>query len=146
MMRLFALCALLIASVAAPQASFAQAQLTMPPANWCIHDGESVWHDRRVDRQEIARITIDIECEDDRVARLRVKTETKCHPAYCSWNFAEDVFVDGGTIRALFLTFTARRTMRIQLAGNRINVEVENDYNQSGRMTDYMRAMLPLVD
>lgn len=145
-MRFFALCMLLIVSLAEPQNSFAQTQLIMPPANWCIHDGESVWHDRRADARDIARITIDIECEDDQVARLRVKTETKCRPAYCSWNFAEDVFVDGGTIRALFLTFTARRTMRIQLAGDWINVEVENDYNQSGRMTDYMRATLPLVD
>lgn len=128
------------------QHSFAQTQLTMPPADWCLHDGESVWHDRRADMRDLARITIDIECEGDRVARLRVKSETKCRPAYCSWNFAEDVIVDGGTIRALFLTFSARRAMRIELAGNRINVEVENDYNQSGRMTDYMRATLPLVE
>ncbi|GAB5509999.1 MAG: hypothetical protein Rhims3KO_14000 [Hyphomicrobiales bacterium] len=126
--------------------SLAQTRLTVPPANWCVYDGESIWHDRRVDAQEIARITIDIECEDNRVARLRVKTETKCRPAYCSWNFAEDVFVSGGTIRAVFLTFTAQRSMRIQLAGNRINVEVENDYNQAGRMTDYMRTTLPLED
>lgn len=146
MTRFLTLLALLIAGFGLPQQSLAQTRLTMPPANWCVHDGESIWHDRRADMQDIARITIDIECEDDQVARLRVKTETKCRPAYCSWNFAEDVFVDGGTIRALFLTFTARRTMRIQLAGDRINVEVENNYNQSGRMTDYMRATLPLVD
>lgn len=128
------------------QPGFAQTQLTVPPANWCLHDGQSVWHDRRADRQDLARITIDIECEDNEVARLRVKSETKCHPAYCSWSFAEDVYVEGGTIRALFLTFSARRTMRIELAGNRINVEVENDYNQAGRVSETMRATLPLVE
>lgn len=148
MMRLVLLAAVLLGliQVGLVQPGLAQTSLTVPPANWCLYDGESIWHDRRADAQDIARITIDIQCEDDRVARLRVKAETKCHPAYCSWNFAEDVFVDGGTIRALFLTFTARRTMRIQLAGNRINVEVENDYNQPGRMTDYLRATLPLMD
>lgn len=143
MMRLVLLALLLLGMI---QPGLTQTSLTVPPANWCLYDGESIWHDRRADAQEIARITIDIECEGNEVARLRVKAETKCRPAYCSWNFAEDVFVDGGTIRALFLTFTARRTMRIQLAGNRINVEVENNYNQTGRTTDYLRATLPLVD
>lgn len=144
MIRCLLLVALMIVGVM-PQA-LAQTRLTVPPANWCLYEGQSIWHDRRVDAQEIARITIDIECEGNEVARLRVKTETKCRPAYCSWSFAEDVHVEGGTIRALFLTFTARRSMRIQLAGNRINVEVENDYNQSGRMTDYMRTTLPLEE
>lgn len=127
-------------------AAHAQTQLTVPPPNWCIHEGESVWHDRRVELQALARITLDIECYQGEVARLRVKTETRCRPAYCSWSFAEDVFVDGGTIHALFLTFTARRSMRIELAGNWINVEVENDYHQTGRASDQMRASLPLRD
>jgi hypothetical protein len=144
MIRILLFAALVVTGLAQP--GLAQTQLTVPPADWCLHDGQSIWHDRRAAAREIARITIDVECQNGQVARMRVKTETKCRPAYCSWNFAEDVSVNSGTIRALFLTFTARRTMRIQLAGNRINVEVENDYNQAGRTTDYLRATLPLED
>ncbi|MEM1286168.1 MAG: hypothetical protein AAGH43_12335 [Pseudomonadota bacterium] len=124
--------------------SQALAQSPATPSAWCTFDGESVWRDRGADQNELGRITIELRCLDGVVTGVRVLAETRCGRTLCTWNWSEEARAEESAIAAIFATFSATRLMRIQLAGDRINVEVENDYNQAGRASDQMRASLVL--
>ena len=117
---------------------------TAAPSAWCTFDGKSVWRDRRADQNELGRLTVQLRCLDGVVIAVRVLAETRCGRTLCTWNWSEEASVEDTAIHAVFATFTATRLMRIQLAGDRVNVEVENDYNQAGRASDMMRASLVL--
>ncbi len=121
---------------------FAQTSLTVPAPNWCVHKGTSVWQARRPEQNALARITIDLACFDDVVDLVRVKAETRCGRALCTWSFSEEARAEGPALDALFFTFAATRVMTLQLSGNQINVLVENDYNQPGRASDTVQAQM----
>ncbi|MEQ8656886.1 MAG: hypothetical protein RIC24_06225 [Hyphomicrobiales bacterium] len=129
----------------APSVTYAQV-LTVPEPDWCLHQGESVWEARRPAQNALARITIDLRCVDDVVSGVRVKAETRCGRALCTWSFAEEAGVDGPTLNAVFFTFTATRLMRLMLTGNQVNVEVLNNYNQPGRTSDTMSGQFTLAE
>jgi hypothetical protein len=120
----------------------AQTRLTVPAPNWCLHEGRSVWEANRPAQNALARITLELACNEGAVVSVRVKTDTRCGRVLCTWSYAEEAQVDGTAIQAVFFTFTATRLMTIQLSGDQIGVIVENDYNQPGRETDTMQAML----
>ena len=111
-------------------------------SNWCAYAGESSWTANRPAQNALARITVQLRCMDDSVSGLRVKAETRCGRALCTWSWSEEAAADGVSLRAVFMTFTAARTMRLQMEGDQMNVEVVNDYNQPGRDTDMIRATL----
>lgn len=142
MMRWFlVILALLFAAPA-----FAQSELTVPAPNWCAHPGTSVWEARRPAQNALARITIDLTCLEEAVTSVRVKAETRCGRALCTWSFAEQAQTEGPAVRALFFTFAATRLMTLQLTGDQISVVVENDYNQPGKPSDSSQAIMRLVD
>lgn len=143
-MRLILVPCLLL--MATPGVPVAQTVLTMPEPDWCQHQGESVWEAQRPAQNELARITIDLRCIDDVVSGVRVKAETRCGRALCTWNFAEEAEVDGPTLNAVFFTFTATRVMRLALTGNQVNVDVVNNYNQPGRESDTVSGQFTLVE
>lgn len=138
----------LMVLVGVPQAgtsNLAHAQvLTVPEPDWCLHQGQSVWEARRPAQNAMARITIDLRCIDDVVSGVRVKAETRCGRALCTWGFAEEAEVDGASLRAVFFTFTATRVMRLVVTGNQVNADVVNDYNQPGRAGDRMSGQFTL--
>lgn len=120
--------------------------LTVPEPDWCLHQGQSVWEARRPAQNALARITIDLRCIDDVVSGVRVKAETRCGRALCTWGFAEEAEVDGASLNAVFFTFTATRVMRLVVTGNQVNVEVVNNYNQPGRAGDRLSGQLMLAE
>lgn len=131
--------------VGAPGLAHAQV-LTVPEPDWCLHQGQSVWEARRPAQNALARITIDLRCIDDVVSGVRVKAETRCGRALCTWGFAEEAEVDGASLNAVFFTFTATRVMRLVVTGNQVNVEVVNNYNQPGRAGDRLSGQLMLAE
>ncbi|MFK7791684.1 MAG: hypothetical protein AB8B88_03330 [Devosiaceae bacterium] len=143
-MRYFLAVAVILSSL--PSMALAQANLTVPAPNWCLHEGTSVWQARRPAQNDLARLTIDLRCIDDVVSGVRVKAETRCGRALCTWSFAEEATVSGPAIEAFFLTFSATRKMTVQLSGDQISLVVENDYNQPGRQTDTTQTMMWLDD
>lgn len=144
MMRWGLLAVALMGMLALPSLPPALTQTGSAPSLWCTFDGESIWRDDGADQNELGRITVQLRCLDGLVVGVRVLAETRCGRTLCTWNWSEEASVDGSAINAVFFTFSATRVMRIQLAGDRINVEVENDYNQAGRESDSLRASLVL--
>lgn len=148
MMRWFVLALMVLVGVpdmGAPNVAHAQV-LTVPEPDWCFHQGQSVWEARRPAQNALARITIDLRCIDDVVSGVRVKAETRCGRALCTWGFAEEAEVDDASLRAVFFTFTATRVMRLVVTGNQVNVEVVNNYNQPGRESDTLTGQLMLAE
>jgi len=139
-MRLLAGFLLYFAAMAAT--GQAQTGLTVPAPSWCLHEGESHWRANRPAQNALSRITLEIICDDGVVLSLRVKADTRCGRALCTWSFAEDARIEGSSLRAIFITFTAVRVMDIQLAGDQISVAVENHYSQAERANDTMQAIL----
>ncbi|MEM6712358.1 MAG: hypothetical protein AAF590_08750 [Pseudomonadota bacterium] len=121
----------------------AQTRIEVPRA-WCAFDGESVWRERRVPINELARLSVDLTCRGGVPMSVRVKAETQCARTLCSWGFAEFAEVEGSTLQAIFITFSATRRMTAELSGQTVSITVENDYNQAGRAGDTMRARLTL--
>lgn len=147
----FALClAVLMVSVSAPWVGESFAQSVVQPDwaedenPWCAHPGLSVWAASRPAQNALAQVTLDIACSRGQVVGVRVKAETRCGRMLCTWSFAEVAQANGAVIEAVFFTFSATRTMHIQLAGNAISVDTANDYNQEGRASDTVRARLVL--
>lgn len=138
------LIAMLLMLCGLPSAVQAQA-LTVPAPDWCLYQGQTVWDAERPAQNELARITIDLRCIDGVVSGVRVKAETRCGRVLCTWSFAEEAEVDGPSLRAVFFTFTATRTMRLEVLGNQVSAEVINDYRHEGRETDTMLGQFTLV-
>lgn len=111
-------------------------------SDWCAHAGETVWEAPRPAQNDLARVTLDLRCREGAVAAFRVKAETRCGRALCTWSWAERAQLAGPALEAVFFTFTATRTMQLHADGDRLSVEVTNDYNQPGRATDTIRTIL----
>ncbi len=141
-MRLFFLGLVLVWGWAVP--AQAQNSITVPEQSWCIHEGSTIWSARNPRQHDLARLTVDVRCLDDEPTWVRVKAETRCGRALCTWSFAEEAQIEGGRLIAIFWTFTATRMMRVELTGNQISVFVENTYNQTDRESDTLRATMRL--
>lgn len=144
-MRPFVAVALGLIGICNAAAVSAQNSLTTAAPNWCAHEGSTVWEANRPAQNALARVTLDIDCVDDRVRTVAVKAETRCGRSLCSWSFAERAQAEGPALRALFFTYSATRLMSLHLSGEQISVVVENDYNQPGRLSDSAQAILTLA-
>ncbi|MBV6657843.1 MAG: hypothetical protein KI785_08760 [Devosiaceae bacterium] len=122
----------------------AQAQSTpaAEPSLWCRVAGETIWSVARPAQNAVAEVTLELGCRQGDLISVRVKADTRCGRALCTWNWAEMTAVDGTALVAVFQTFSATRTMRLNLDGESLSVIVENAYNQPDRASDGMRAIL----
>jgi hypothetical protein len=145
-LKLAAIVMLFLSGVTMVHAQSGAVDLQVTQADWCVHAGQSVWRDRAAPQTGLGRITLDLTCEEGVVTQLRVKAETRCGRMLCTWGFAEIARMDAGAVRAVFVTFTATRSMHLVLAGEQMNVDVLNEYHQSGREPVALRASLMLED
>lgn len=120
----------------------AQTRLAVPAPSWCLHEGVSHWRANRPAQNALSRITLEIACNAGAVNSVRVKADTRCGRALCTWSYAEEARIEGMAVQAMFITFTATRVMTIELSGDQISLSVENHYNQAGRAKDSMQAIL----
>ncbi|MCB1508503.1 MAG: hypothetical protein KDI98_07080 [Hyphomicrobiaceae bacterium] len=121
----------------------ADAQEALPALSCTDFPYAGIWVADRPDIGDLARITVEMDCIDDRLRALRIKAETRCHPRNCTFGWADTINARGtNEIRAIFHTFSATRTLAITVAGNRMLVDMENVYNQPGRSTDLATALL----
>ncbi|MEM6382998.1 MAG: hypothetical protein AAF739_10010 [Pseudomonadota bacterium] len=102
----------------------------------------SVWTVDRPAQNALGRITIELSCVGDQVEALRVKADTRCGRVLCSWNWSEQAEQVGDALVAVFFTFSATRTMRLNLDDGRLSVFVDNQYNQTDRPSDTLTAQM----
>jgi hypothetical protein len=62
-----------------------------------------------------------------------VRAMAKCRPRNCVWGREEAVADSDGRLVAVFLTFSARRSLRIERVGELLRVDIAVDYHSNAR-------------
>lgn len=91
--------------------------------------------------QELVEIEIIHRCSEpalnaaDRRGRAEwiVRPHARCRPRNCVWGREEAVPDNSGRLVAVFITFSARRSLRIDQVGEALRVDVAIDYHSRAR-------------